>query len=327
MTRSPLVLRSNSRNHSSIYNLKYSFLFFIALFIIIVANTGYGSAWLIEPGQYRYTLTVSNIDKNSKQMKQERADLRLAVEKQLESLKEQLKFATKSSAFYKKLLNQIKLLERTSQELTGYQEERNRIISVEYGINNIHNIGFQLLYKDYQFQGTQYKSPTLISEEISAFYKIKLFANNNHIISIQPKVTVIQHNSSQQFSYEILLLSGTSQTKGSIVVFTDSSFTFGQNLYPMKQGQKYYAVSATKGIKLNNDIMLVNFVKYYISSKNYNAIYNKTIYNQFSIAKHVKFGNLKQHSLIAQIGYFSDRSLIKSNYKISGVTFSIWIEM
>lgn len=238
-----------------------------------------------------------------------------------------MKLVAKSSAFYKKLFTQISRLEHTSQELTAYPEVFSRAFSVEYGISKNQNIGLQFFYKDNQLQGTQYKSKTLSSEEISTFYKIKLFQNNSHIISFQPKLTIAQYDSKRQFFYELLLCSGTSKIKGNVSVFTDKSVAFGQSLPLGREAERYYAVSATKGIKFNNGIMLVNFVKYYIRRKNYNDIYNKTIYNQLSIAKHIKFGNLKQNSLIAQIGYFSDKSLVKSNYKVSGVTFSMWIDI
>lgn len=297
---------------------------FTILLIISIHSGVYASAWLIDEGQYRYTFTASHIDKKSKYIKQVRADLRLKIESQLEFLREKLKLANKFSAFYNKLLHQIKLLERTATALASYQDELARIFLVEYGISNNTNIGIQLLYKTHKFQGTKYPSQALSSKEMSAFYKFKLFQNNNRIISLQPKILFSWYNGKQEFAYELLLLSGVSKQHRSISLFAESNFAFGQH-YTASKLRNYYTISTTEGVKFKNGIMLVNFVKCYIRRKNY--IYNKTLYNQFSIAKHIKFGNLKKNTLITQIGYFVDKSLINQNYKVSGVIFSIWIDI
>ncbi len=307
--------------------LKKIILVIIMLWIHSMDSKVYASAWLIDEGKYRYIFTSSNIDKNSRYVKQARADLRLKIEKQLEYLREKLKAANKFSAVYNKLFHHIKLLERTSVALTSYQDELTRIFAVEYGMSNNTNIGIQLLYKNNKLQGTQYISPTVSHKEISAFYKFKLFQNKNRIISVQPKISLSQYNGKQQFFYELSLLSGTSKKGRSISLFAESSFAFGQYFNTAKKSQNYYTISTKEGIKFNNGFMLVNFIKCYIRRKNYNYIYNKTIYNQFSIAKHIGFGNLKQKSFITQIGYFVDKSLVKQNYRVSGIIFSIWIDV
>ena len=72
--------------------------------------------------------------------------------------------------------------------------------------------------------------------------------------------------------------------------------------------------------------MLVNFTKYYLR-RNYGLVYNKTLYEQFSVAKEIKFDTLKKRNCTMQLGYFWDASISHPNYKVSGAIFSIWLDV
>jgi hypothetical protein len=130
----------------------------------------------------------------------------------------------------------------------------------------------------------------------------------------------------QQFSYELLLLSAFSKKIRTVSVFAESVFSFGQALNNSYTRRSHYSFSISEGIEFQNGIMLVDFTKYY-TRRNYGSIYNRTLYKQLSIAKKIKFGNLKKNGLTTQIGYFCDKSLINKHYKISGVIFSIWMDV
>ncbi len=302
----------------------------IFLCIISVANKVYGSAWLIDSGKYRYMVTTSTIDKSSENIKQIRADLFLQIQRKLAYLKERIKLVNNSSALYNKLFYQIQSLERTSREISSYQDQLMRIFAIEYGINNNQNLGIQLLYKENKFQGTHDMNYLSNNKEIGIFYKIKLFQNVHRVVSVQPRIYITQDGYQQQFSYELLLLSAISKKirtiSGKTSVFAEGILSFGQSLNNPYGKRSHYSFSMSKGIELQNGIMLVSFTKYY-NRRNYGNIYNKTLYSQFSIAKKIRFGNLKKNSLTTQIGYFVDKSLIKQHYKISGVIFSIWMDI
>lgn len=295
-----------------------SILYYLVFFIYIIEHNVYASAWLIDKGKYRYTITTSNIDKNSKYLKQTRTNLRLKIEQKLEYLRTQLKLVNnESSAHYKILSLYIKSLEKEVLELLAYQDLFNKIFTIEYGINQKSNLGIQFLYKDFKLQNKQ----------ISGFYKVKLFQNNTHIISLQPKIIFSQNTKNyQQFSYEVLLLSGRSRKFGSISIFSENSFSIGTNLKTKYEGKNYYTFSSTEGIKFENGIMIASFLQYHLR-KNHNYIYNKTLFVQLSIAKQIKFDKLGSKNLTMQIGYFVDRSLINKNYKLSGIRLSAWTDI
>lgn len=203
---------------------------FILLFIISVTNKIYASAWLIDSGKYKYTLTASNIDKNSKNIKQVRANLFLQIQCKLAYLKDRIKLVNNSSALYNKLFRQIQFLERRSREISSYQDELIRIFAIEYGINKNQNLGIQLLYKENKFQGSNDMNYLSNNKEIGIFYKIKLFQNTNRIVSVQPRIYMTKDGCQQQFSYELLLLSAFSKKIRTISVFAESVFSFGQTL-------------------------------------------------------------------------------------------------
>ncbi|WP_375330670.1 hypothetical protein [Candidatus Tisiphia endosymbiont of Oplodontha viridula] len=299
---------------------------FILLFIISVTNKIYASAWLIDSGKYKYTVTASNIDKNSKNIKQVRANLFLQIQCKLAYLKDRIKLVNNSSALYNKLFRQIQFLERRSREISSYQDELMRIFAIEYGINKNQNLGIQLLYKENKFQGSNDMNYLSNDKEIGIFYKIKLFQNTNKIVSVQPRIYMTKDGCQQQFSYELLLLSAFSKKIRTVSVFAESVFSFGQALNNSYTRRSHYSFSISEGIEFQNGIMLVDFTKYY-TRRNYGSIYNRTLYKQFSVAKRIKFGNLKKNSLTTQIGYFCDKSLINKHYKISGVIFSIWMDV
>jgi len=121
-------------------------------------------------------------------------------------------------------------------------------------------------------------------------------------------------------------LFGTTKNIRTSSLFTENIFSFGREFKGQNHKKKYYSLSTSQGWKFKNGFMLVNFTKYYIR-KEYGLIYNKTLYEQISVAKEIKFSKLKRNNLTIQIGLFWDRSLINPNYKISGTVFSIWLDI
>ncbi|OZG31685.1 hypothetical protein [Rickettsia endosymbiont of Culicoides newsteadi] len=148
---------------------------FILLFIISIANKVYGSAWLIDSGRYRYLATTATIDKNSENIKQIRADFFLQIQRKLAHLRERIKLVNNSSALYNKLFCQFQSLERSSKEISSYQDQLMRIFTIEYGINNNQNLAIQLLYKENKFQGSNDMNYLSNNKEIGIFLKLSFF--------------------------------------------------------------------------------------------------------------------------------------------------------
>jgi len=290
-------------------------------------NKAHSSAWLIDEGSYRYRATIGTIDKKSKITKKIRADIYLKTQRKLEYLKEHIKLVKKFSALYNKIFREIQFLERITKELTTYQDELIKIIAIEYGVNQEQNFGIELLYKQNRFQGSKDINYSSSDKEISLFYKIKLLQWGNRIITVQPKIQMTTSaNGQSQFFYELLLLTGISRHSSIASIFAESSFGVGKELNNLYTRRSYYSFSTTEGVEFKNGLMFVSFIKYYIR-KNYGNIYDKTVYNQLSIAKKINFSTSKNKNITTQIGYFWDKSLINQNYQISGLIFSLWINV
>lgn len=307
---------------------------------MFVHATSLASAWLIKKGQYRYSSSFANVSGKSLKEKRIRADIYLQMHKKLLNLQQRIKGLDPLSARYKNLANKIKILKKISSDYTAYQDDSFKVFSVEYGINNNQNIGLQILYKEESFKSSQNSSENkkylANKHDVDLFYKVKLFQKNNFIISFQPKFFFSQRTKdNKQFFYEASLLFGTTKNilgkkNRTTSLFTQVIFSFASQLpsksHNQHRNKKYYSFSTSEGVKFSNGFMLVNFTKYYIRKK-YGLIYNKTLYEQLSIAKEIKFGKLKQNNLTMQIGLFWDQSLIKKDYKISGTIFSIWLDI
>lgn len=76
--------------------------------------------------------------------------------------------------------------------------------------------------------------------------------------------------------------------------------------------------STCEGIKFKNGIMLKITAMY---------IYDSSVYEQLGIAKIINFSKENRNLLTAQIGSFWDRSLSNKKYKISGISFSAWLDV
>lgn len=152
------------------------------------------------------------------------------------------------------------------------------------------------------------------SLEAAIYYKFKLFGDHDFVISAQPKILMVSNKKQKEsFLGEISLLTGMSKNIHSVTIFSQNAISFGHSIN-------------CEGIKFSNGIMLTSFTKYH-TRKNYGSIYDNSVYEQLGVAKIINFGKENKSSLTTQIGYFWDRSLSNKKYKISGISFSAWLDV
>lgn len=307
--------------------MKLSSTVYIICFTITAIDKVYASAWLIEEEHYKYIATVGCIDQSSRSLQQLRANLYIETYRNLQYLEQQIKLVNKSSALYNKLAKQIYYLYQAAEKLSAYQEDFFQTLTVEYGVSKKHNLGLQLFYKNKAFQKTNKVNNFLTANEISLFYKINLLHNTNRILSIQPKIYMLPSvNNNSEWLYELLLLAGISKTVSSTLIFIEHAIGFASSARKACDRKQNYSLATTEGIKLSNGIMLTSYSKYTVR-RGYGNIYSKTLYIQLSIAKSIHSNRMLYNNLVTQIGYFCDKSLVNKNYRLSGLVFSIWIEL
>ncbi|HJD60174.1 MAG TPA: hypothetical protein LFW20_05980 [Rickettsia endosymbiont of Omalisus fontisbellaquei] len=183
-------------------------------------------------------------------------------------------------------------------------------------------MGVYFLYKEDKFLNEKN-----ISTDASIYYKLKLFEDNDFVISIQPKILMSKSKKlKEDFLGEISLLMGMSKNIHSVTIFNQNVFSFGHSINNLDSKKMYYNFSTCEGIKFKNGIMLTSFTKYH-TKQNYGYVYDSSVYEQLGIAKIINFGEENRNSLTAQIGYFWDYSLSNKKYKISGISFSAWLDV
>lgn len=294
----------------------------ILLVIILDSSKVYASAWLLKQGKYRYNIGGNKINKISKSEKKQREEIVLNIKKRLIYLRNYFDEVKDNPNLQVKILHQINKLKLKIVELSSYQDEQFASSYIEYGITDSQNIGISFLYKQDKFLNE--KNANL---DASIYYKFKLFEDSNFVISTQPKILMNKNkNTKENFLGEISLLTGISKNIHSVTIFNQNIFSLGHSINNMNSKKMYYSFSTCEGIRFKNGIMFTNFTKYHMR-QNYGYIYDNSVYEQIGIAKIINWGEEGKNSLTAQIGYFWDYSLSNRKYKISGVSFSAWMDI
>lgn len=294
----------------------------ISIIIVFDINTAHASAWLLEQGRYRYIIGGNKTNRISKNEKKQREEIVLHVNNRIIYLRQYLEEVKNQPNLQTKILRQIKKLEQKIVELLSYQDVQFANSFIEYGITDNQNIGMNFLYKKDKFINK--KNASL---ETAIYYKFKLFGDHDFVISAQPKILMVSNKKQKEsFLGEISLLTGMSKNIHSVTIFSQNAISFGHSINNTGYKKMYYNFSICEGIKFSNGIMLTSFTKYH-TRKNYGSIYDNSVYEQLGVAKIINFGKERKSSLTTQIGYFWDRSLSNKKYKISGISFSVWLDV
>ncbi len=293
----------------------------VCLIIIFDINKVHASAWLLEQGRYRYIVGGHKVNKISKNEKKQREEAVLYIRERVAYLWEYLKKVSDQPSLHAKILRQIKRLEQKIVELSSDQYEQFVSSTVEYGITDNQNIGVHFLYKEDKFLNEKN-----ISTDASIYYKLKLFEDKDFVIAAQPKILMSKSKKlKEDFLGKIFLLMGMSKNIRPVTIFNQNIFSFGHSIN-IGSKKMYYNFSTCEGIKFKNGIMLTSFTKYH-TRQNYGYVYDSLVYEQLGIAKIINFGKENRNLLTAQIGYFWDHSLSNKKYKISGISFSAWLDV
>ena len=195
---------------------------------IFYTNDILASAWLPQPGGYKYSFSTSAVDNKSGRQKRQRADFYLKTQQEIEYLNEVIKDLNISSARYKNVYNRLQSLKKALIQLSSYQDDQSKNASVEYGISNNQSIGVHLEYKTNVFSD-EYSNSHSNTKSADIFYKHKIFQNNNFIFSLQPKVSITKDTFlKDELFNEISFLVGSSKKWRNIEMFTDTGLSLGK---------------------------------------------------------------------------------------------------
>lgn len=248
-------------------------------------------------------------------------------EKSIELLKEK----TQKLASRRKEI--VKELKENLCNLSAYQQKRISTASVEYAPKDNMSFGIKGDYLENSFTQSKYISAKESSNVKSAevFYKYKIFQDKNFIFTIQPKFTFNNHssfngNQRNQVYHEIGFLTGFTRKITKLEIFTQMSIAIGGGTSKSARSKKYSNFEHMEGVKFPFGISFTKFTKHSFRS-NCGPIYEKNIYEQFSVAKRFEFGNLRQKNFTIQLGYYAEHNPKYPMFEVSGSLFSIWSEI
>ena len=329
----------------------------------VSANT----PWLPEKGKYNVATSTAIIDDESEDLKQIRVDLFIKVEDRVDELikeimiledahswekvrQKKISASREVTEFLRKIVfinnpavvKELVELKITSKkqiveefkaslcDLSAYQQKIISHASIEYAPKDNMSFGIKGDYLENAFTPSRYistsKSSNMKTAEI--FYKYKMFQNKNFIFTLQPKFIFNKHSNfhSDEIFHEMAFLSGITKKIGELEVFTQMSIAIGGGTSKSTKSKKYSYYEYMEGVKFPFGITVAKFAKKSFRS-NCGLIYEKNIYEQFSVAKKFEFGNLKRKNFTIQLGYFKEYNPKYPMFEVSGSVFSLWSEI
>jgi hypothetical protein len=324
----------------------------IIFLLILLPALCQANPWLPEPGHSKFFSSIAMIDKESINRKKIREEIYLESQRMMYDLEEE-----KSEIVNRILLenrnatnNERRTLEQIDQDMKtlklisidqkAYQDDKIGNVSREYGINEKYSLGVNIGYRwskfashdiycrSGKFISRSEKNTVTYGNNVDIFLKYKVFNNDNWIITLQPKLYMDKYGKSgNKLFQEIGLMVGYSrETITGATKFSEIGIFAGNSVNNKWNMEDSGSISFTKGIKFQSGIMLYNFLRYY-TRKVDNKIYNKSLYEQISVAKETGFGRLKRNNFTVSAGYFFDQSLVDRNFKLSGPVFSLWFNI
>lgn len=312
----------------------------VVIFLILqnIASV-YASAYLPEVGKYKISFSATTIDSISEKRRLERLKDFAQIQALLYALGEQKAMILQNakSANRPFLNNEIRELEKISDamskltkaayNLNSFNEDDTAYFNIEYGANEDQSFGLNLGYTLGHFaemhNGDFNSNVTNSSKDIEAFYKHKLFQDDEIIVTFNPAIGYFAYNDNPAYKIDLGVLFGYKQEKKKFDVFHEFNILARQNFRKNTNTHLGYSMSLLEGISFRNGITLSSYTEFQRGHSS-SFIYNSMIYEQISIAKDFYFGRPKGQPLTAQLGYFWKTSMKKGIYAISGPVFSLW---
>lgn len=293
-----------------------SFLCITALSFMGISKS-YASAFIPNIDEYKLVISMNAIDSNTIKEKQKRILLYQTLNHKLSILYKAINAENNNLKKIYKLHEQIKNIKKLQNMLSSYQLNKLYSSYIEYGATNQSSYGVKLTYTNNIF------NKNFDNYMTEAFIKMQLLNLEKHKVTVGPKL--IYDYSYNTICYELALtyakLSTVMKKYLYIKEFTFSQLTSIDNNF-LKNN--CYSIAFSNIIKSYNNFMLINFTKISYRNNNANTIFQKLLYEEFSIAKEY---NIKNLPITLKLGYFYEQSLDFKKYKISGTTFSMFFDL
>jgi len=253
-------------------------------------------------------------------------------------------------------------LTEEAKHLSSFSDDAMAFFDVEYGATESQSFGVKIGYTNDKFPKISSGSITKLKRKkvsegksLDVFYKYQVFKNDNWSIVLSPKIHHSKYSSTKAgHHFDVTLLVGYSKEKvkkkkkkkvkvkvkvkdddddeeeeeeeSKYIAFQE--FRISARKYMRHDASKNpgYVISTLDGIRFNDGVIFSNYIEYE-KAKFDNYLYNKTLYEQISVAKEFYLDNLKQKTCTIQLGYFWKGSMNNQMYTISGPILSLWLKI
>lgn len=312
--------------------------------IFIYRPSSYASAWLPEPGSYKYLASFSVIDKTSQKKRDDRSKIFVQIQNAIYTLDTEKntirKFAENQD---RELLNSeirdiekldmdIQKLEEDAKTISAFSDDKMAYFEVEYGATDTQSFGLKLGYKTDKFAAINNRAShqaTKTGKDLDIFYKYKLFSNDGLVVTLQPLFHYATYSGNNCWhNLDMKLLIGYSNINETRKYTTFCEMGIAARKYFRKEASNKvgYTASMLEGIEFTDGVIFSNYTEYE-RTKFTNFLYTSTVYDQISVAKEFYFDNLRVQNFTVQIGYFWKGSMADHLYTISGPIFSLWFDL
>ncbi len=317
-------------------------------------NAANANAWLPEVGQYQYHLTYGMIDKPSRKHRNERSDYFISLQEQItdhNDLKAKIKRNALSqngnlNAFERAAIEELTIesqdLEEEAKYLSSFSDDSMAFFDVEYGATDSQSFGVKIGYTNDVFakitSNYTLESPgkkTSEGKSLDVFYKYQLFKNDSWSIILSPTIHHSKYTATKAGRYfDAALIVGYSKEQEidekkkdkepKYVSFQEFSISARKYVRHDASKNPGYVIAMLDGVRFNDGMIFTNYIEYE-KAKFDNYLYNKTLYEQISVAKEFYLDNLKRKTFTVQLGYFWKGSMEDQMYTMSGPILSLWL--
>lgn len=285
------------------------------------------SPWLPSEGEYVFISSAYIADKTSIKHLKTESKAHYTIEQEIKALEaDKHKYLDNTNLTPEAIANRMKAIDGRIQNLrnlqsrfSSYYPRRTLSQSLEYGINDRYSLNFK---------GFSQLKKNFIGKERSnigfeAGLKIKLKQAEKYIVSMQPSVGIHRNGvGGDHMIGEVRLLLGrsTKHKMGKAFNTMEIAPGFAGKLFECH-------MDYTTGIETKRGTILT-LQTYNSFRPKAHKIYKQTSLEQFSIAKPIMISNYDRlNKVTLQVGYFHEFSISARKAIISGVQFSIWMQI
>lgn len=320
---------------------------FCACFLFITTSKiASAEAWIPGDGKSQYYFSAAFADKKSEKSLKNRAELFVEAQnaiKQAYIYRDQI-FAKASNAnreltaFEKEEIREIdeeiELFKQHANEINSFKDKMRFKFFAETSLSKKTSAGLVIDYVSNRFPSysSPYHKESITGADFNLFYKVQILQyqstpDKSFCVTIRPSIAISFYDKKSFLNYidAAIFFGQTNKYKYFDAIHEIGLGVRQYNTFKKGRGVGHFG-SILDGIKFPSGFMISNFLQYEQAGLK-NRAYNKTIYEQISLAMEFTLNKRPVQTVNAQIGYFWKNSLLDKDFFVSGPILSFWLNL